>query len=382
VRVSGTVVEGSEERRAQENHLVFSDRETESRGAEVAIRLRRAPARQLPTAAALGDRRRGPCRQRGTVQAEALLLKRPSRYEEEPDEVFAEGQPSEETMMKAGLARWRRGGRAGAPAAAPGPRCRRRRCLHERAGVGRSVGRSVDPAVAATATRKSPSDAAEVTVPTSLPLAISGPRPLPGELRTLSWRTRVGQRTGVGQSARPSHRLCRPKGGLGTSPGMLFHTTKFGRLEKLMPLGQTGSQTPKSGNTVALAWSLHTKASETTAGGLSTTTNVPAATASAGRDGPEAVGSLPISPISAIPSLSARLDWQQGWQKAHNESGAEWSQAEREACSNTCAPSAMSPWGEAYRPGERSNSRRGAPDRQRAAADRRSRRTAPGLSGL
>lgn len=90
VRVSGTVVEGSEEWRAQEITLYF--RIADESGAELPIVFAGPrPDNFQRAASAIVE---GSLLPEGTFQAETLLLKCPSRYEEEPDALFAKANPA------------------------------------------------------------------------------------------------------------------------------------------------------------------------------------------------------------------------------------------------------------------------------------------------
>ncbi|HRW47579.1 MAG: cytochrome c maturation protein CcmE [Caldilinea sp.] len=85
VRVSGTVVDGSEDWRPQEITLRFSI--ADENGAQLPIVFSGPrPDNFQRAASAIVE---GELLPDGSFQAETLLLKCPSRYEEEPEEVFA-----------------------------------------------------------------------------------------------------------------------------------------------------------------------------------------------------------------------------------------------------------------------------------------------------
>ena len=85
VRVSGTVVDGSEDWRPEEITLRFSI--ADEKGAQLPIVFSGPrPDNFQRAASAIVE---GELLPDGSFQAETLLLKCPSRYEEEPEEVFA-----------------------------------------------------------------------------------------------------------------------------------------------------------------------------------------------------------------------------------------------------------------------------------------------------
>ncbi len=89
VRVSGTVVDGSEDWRPQEVMLRFAI--ADENGAQLPIVFTGPrPDNFQRAASAIVE---GELLPDGSFQAETLLLKCPSRYEQEPEEVFARANP-------------------------------------------------------------------------------------------------------------------------------------------------------------------------------------------------------------------------------------------------------------------------------------------------
>jgi cytochrome c-type biogenesis protein CcmE len=86
VRVSGTVVDGSEDWNAKEITLRFSISDEEGAQLPIVFYGPRPDNFQRAASAII----EGELLADGTFQADTLLLKCPSRYEEEPEEVFAE----------------------------------------------------------------------------------------------------------------------------------------------------------------------------------------------------------------------------------------------------------------------------------------------------
>lgn len=92
VRVSGTVVDGSEDWRPQEVTLRFNI--ADENGSQLPIVFSGPrPDNFQRAASAIVE---GELLPDGSFQAETLLLKCPSRYEEEPEEVFARAAPANE----------------------------------------------------------------------------------------------------------------------------------------------------------------------------------------------------------------------------------------------------------------------------------------------
>jgi mono/diheme cytochrome c family protein len=137
------------------------------------------------------------------------------------------------------------------------------------------------------------------------------------------------------------------------SPAMLFHTTKFGRLEKLMPPWSNRLDDSEIWNTVAFAWSLHTKESETRAGAeLYTQSCANCHGESGAGDGPDATGDLPDFTDLRYTTFVSQAEWQAGWQEAHPEIGADWSSAQQEAALEYIRTfSYTPPWQSPLRPG-------------------------------
>lgn len=139
----------------------------------------------------------------------------------------------------------------------------------------------------------------------------------------------------------------------GLSPAMLFHTTKFGRLEKLMPPWSNRLDDNEIWNTVAFAWSLHTKESETRTGGELYAQSCASCHGEGGAgDGPDATGDLPDFTDLSYTAFISQAEWQAGWQEAHPEIGAGWSSAQQEATLEYIRTfSYTPPWQSPLRPG-------------------------------
>lgn len=138
------------------------------------------------------------------------------------------------------------------------------------------------------------------------------------------------------------------------SPSMLFHTTKYGRLEKLMPPWSNRLTDDEIWETVAYAWSLHTREGETAAGSALYAESCASCHGERGAgDGPEAEGDLPDFTDLSYTTFVSQADWQSGWEVAHVDAGADWSQAQREGALEYIRTfSYVPPWISPLQPGD------------------------------
>ncbi len=116
------------------------------------------------------------------------------------------------------------------------------------------------------------------------------------------------------------------------SPAQLFHTTKFGWLDKLMPPWQNQLSDEEIWQTVAFAWGLHTNEQATQQGAEFYAASCAGCHGESGAgDGPDATADQPLPDFSDPVYAMARsqADWMAGWQTAHPEIGAEWTLAEQ-----------------------------------------------------
>jgi mono/diheme cytochrome c family protein len=137
------------------------------------------------------------------------------------------------------------------------------------------------------------------------------------------------------------------------SPSQLFHTTKFGRIQNLMPPWGNELTDEEIWQTVAYAWSLHTTARETASGAELYSASCASCHGDQGAgDGPEAaVDLLDLGDLEYAINHS-QAAWLAGWQSAHPELGADWSEAQQAAVLEYIRTfSYTPPWNDAYRPG-------------------------------
>ena len=137
------------------------------------------------------------------------------------------------------------------------------------------------------------------------------------------------------------------------SPAELFHTTKFGRLEKLMPPWSERLNDAQIWDTVYYAWSLHTAEQDVTgAMDLYAASCANCHGAGGAGDGPDAGdGAIPDFTDGVYAMVRSQADWLAGWQAAHPELGAGWSEIEqRNVLEYIRTFSYLPPWASPYRP--------------------------------
>lgn len=198
-----------------------------------------------------------------------------------------------------------------------------------------------------------PYDPAQVTVPTTLPFAAAGRAsylencaPCHGEQGRADGPTASdlpGPATAFADAAALWER----------SPAQLFHTTKFGRLEKLMPPWANRLTDDEIWNTVAYAWSLHTDADKSAMGAQLYAANCAACHGATGAgDGPEATGAVTDFTDLTYTTFVSQAAWLAGWQAAHAEIGADWTQEQKENTLEYIRTfSYIPPWASPYRAG-------------------------------
>lgn len=137
------------------------------------------------------------------------------------------------------------------------------------------------------------------------------------------------------------------------SPAQLFHTAKFGRIEKLMPPWGNRLNDDQIWQAVAFAWSLHTNEAAVNAGSELYTQSCAGCHGEQGAgDGPEASGTLPNFGDLGYAMARSQAEWQAGWQTAHAQIGADWTpEQQRNVLEYIRTFSYVPTWGAAYKPG-------------------------------
>jgi mono/diheme cytochrome c family protein len=137
------------------------------------------------------------------------------------------------------------------------------------------------------------------------------------------------------------------------SPAEMFHTTKFGRIERLMPPWQNQLSDAEIWQTVAYAWSLHTDPAFVAGGEVLYAQNCAGCHGETGAgDGPDAQGDMPDFTDLAYAMMQSQEDWLTGWQAAHEEIGQAWTLDEqRQVLEYMRTFSYLPAWESGYRPG-------------------------------
>lgn len=137
------------------------------------------------------------------------------------------------------------------------------------------------------------------------------------------------------------------------SPAEYFHTTKYGRIQNLMPPWGNRLEDEQIWQVVYYAWSLHTDQVTVERGGEIYAANCAACHGPGGAgDGPEASGQLPNFADSATMIVKSQADLDAGWQRAHPEIGATWLPAEQREVLDYLRTFTYSPsWESTYQPG-------------------------------
>ncbi len=116
------------------------------------------------------------------------------------------------------------------------------------------------------------------------------------------------------------------------SPAELFHVTKFGRIEKLMPPWRNSMSDEQIWQTVYYAWNLHTDEAEVVVGAELYTQSCAACHGEGGRGGSSEAGAkLPDFSSQGSMIFLSQAEMAQRWKMAHPELGAEWAAGQQQA---------------------------------------------------
>jgi mono/diheme cytochrome c family protein len=203
-----------------------------------------------------------------------------------------------------------------------------------------------------------PYDPAQVTIPQTPPMALLGQPIYQENCAPCHGEQGMGNGERAPQLPAPPTAFADPAAVWELNPGQFFHTTKFGRLQNLMP--PFGLREDGGGYTddeiwqvVSYAWSLHTTPEEISAGRELYTASCASCHGEQGQgNGPEAEGELADLSDPEYAIFRSPADWSAGWQEAHPEIGGEWSLTDQ---ANTLEYvrtfSYYPPWESSYRPG-------------------------------
>jgi mono/diheme cytochrome c family protein len=137
------------------------------------------------------------------------------------------------------------------------------------------------------------------------------------------------------------------------SPAEMFHVTKFGRIERLMPPWQNQLTDDEIWQTVMYAWSLHTNPTFVASGQTLYTQSCAGCHGDTGAgDGPDAQGTLADLSDLTYAMGQSQEDWLAGWQAAHPEVGQDWTPEEQRQVLEYIRTFTYIPaWESGYRPG-------------------------------
>lgn len=196
-------------------------------------------------------------------------------------------------------------------------------------------------------------DPTQVTPPTQPPLALVGE----GNYQQNCAPCHGAQGMGDGPTAAdlpgPATAFADPEAIWALSPSELFHTTKFGRIQNLMPPWGNQLTDEQIWQAVAYAWSLHTTPTETETGAALYAESCAVCHGDGGAgDGPEAAVDLVDFTDLDYAIANSQAAWYEGWQQAHPELGAEWDDEQQTAVLEYIRTfSYVPPWDSAYRAG-------------------------------
>ena len=168
-------------------------------------------------------------------------------------------------------------------------------------------------------------DLSQVTPPTSPPLALVGQAIYQENCAPCHGAEGKGDGPTSPQLTSPATAFADPNAIWERSPAQLFHTAKFGRIEKLMPPWRNQLDDTQIWQAVAYAWSLHTNQANLQAGAdLYAQSCANCHGEKGGGDGPEATPDLVDFTDLTNAMARSQADWQAGWQAAHPDLGADW----------------------------------------------------------
>lgn len=196
-------------------------------------------------------------------------------------------------------------------------------------------------------------DPTQVTAPATPPLALFGEASYQQNCAPCHGAQGMGDGPTAASLPGPATAFADPAAIQALTPSELFYTTKFGRIQNLMPPWGNQLSDEQIWQTVAYAWSLHTSASQTATGADLYSASCAACHGAQGAgDGPDAPVDLVDFTDLAYTITKSQTDWQVGWQSAHPELGADWTVEQQTAVLEHLRTFSFTPpWGDAYRAG-------------------------------
>ena len=196
-------------------------------------------------------------------------------------------------------------------------------------------------------------DPAQVTPPGELPLARRGHAIYQQSCAPCHGPDGLGNGPTAASIPHPVTAFADPQAAWERSPAEWFHTTKYGRIERLMPPWQNQLNDTEIWEVVAYIWSLHTNAAIVADGAALYDMSCAACHGPGGAgDGPDAEGLLPNFSDPAATMTVSPAEWLARWLEAHPEIGGEWSRENQRAVLDYMRTfSYVPPWVSGYRPG-------------------------------
>ncbi len=198
-----------------------------------------------------------------------------------------------------------------------------------------------------------PFDIAQVPAPTIPPNARSGRGLFAENCAACHGETGRGDGPTAASLPGPPTAFADPNAIWERSPAELFHTAKFGRIEKLMPPWGNRLSDDQIWNAVAYAWDLHTDQLSVEAGGLLYAGACAECHGDTGAgDGPSGADVLSNFSDGRYAMGISQAAWLTGWQAAHPEAGAAFTDDQRRNVLEFIRTFSIAPaWASAYTPG-------------------------------
>lgn len=196
-------------------------------------------------------------------------------------------------------------------------------------------------------------DISRVTFPTSPPLAPLGRAIYAENCAPCHGAEGMGNGPAAADLPSPPTAFADSQAIWNLSPAQLFHTTKYGRMEKLMPPWGNRLNDDEIWQAVSFAWSLHTAQSQVDEGASYYAESCANCHGVGGAgDGAEATEGTPDFTDAAYIMTRSQADLLAGWQSAHADVGQEWSLEQQERTLEYVRTfSYTPPWESAYRAG-------------------------------
>lgn len=196
-------------------------------------------------------------------------------------------------------------------------------------------------------------DPAQVTVPLSSPMALAGSSIYQDSCAPCHGTEGLGNGPTAKDLSGPPTAFADPTVMNGLSPAQMFFTTKYGRMQNMMPPWGQRLDDSQIWDAVAYAWSLHTQQSAVAAGQELYNATCASCHGETGKgDGPETEGTIVDFSNQQYAIFQSQTDWQSGWQAEHPQLGQEWSADDRDNVLEYIRTfSYLPPWESPYKPG-------------------------------